>query len=239
MTKKLRPCLMADYGCDRRALQHLFCPVHWYRIHVDDREALDDPMHKRCVTWGVDDRTGQLAYCPDPEKHRNVALAVVKALAEAEDARRREMADHEQLAADYRKLTDPFRNSYYEVTCACGIINNRKSALDNTCGACGQRFTEEALTTAKEVLCVAPDHCQQCNPSYTGASGLCENCVHPKPLEAEETVVSLGRCANCQHNYYEPTVYCGTCRHCVMCGICMEAPVPEYQHRCGQCNRGI
>ena len=131
MSKQLKPCLMYDYGCRTKRLTHLFCPNHWVQIHLDDREVLDNPQHQRVATWGVDAATGQLAYCPDPEKFRDFALKIVEALAAKEFS-----------GVEVTKELDGQPAAGVEVICpSCGVVNI-KSARANSCGACGNSLIQ-------------------------------------------------------------------------------------------------
>lgn len=223
---QLRPCLMHDYGCRLKAKTHLFCPNHWVQIHLDDREALDNPMHKRCATWGVDAATGQVGYCPDPAKHRAIAVQVVEALAKKEEAARiqdmKTCGDLQNLDMLTPGAAREYLSEPREVACtSCGVVNI-KSATANSCGACGKNLIPIQLYEIEGIIEIAPELDREIRITVPDA---------PK----EEW-----HCHNCLAVWYPPPPikWCLTCDCCVMCGHPQGYPVPEHAARCGQCGRG-
>lgn len=171
--KQLRPCLMFDYGCQYRALTHLFCPNHWVQIHLDDREALDNPLHERCTTFGPNPQTGVLGRNADREKHRNLALKVVEALAlkEAKEAAANEPASIDDLHKAQEVL----------IACGkCGVTNAKTSALQNSCGNCGEMFPREPGMQMKREACVPTEKCAVCHPDGEDNNGICWECATMK-----------------------------------------------------------
>jgi len=230
--KQLRPCLMADYGCHRKALAHLFCPVHWGQIHLDDREALDDPAHKRCVTFGVDAATGQMAYMPDKDKHRAIAGQVVNALAQKEEEERARLAGIDALHAAQA----------VEIRCAkCQTVNIKWTALGNSCGACGEKFPAAAPIPVRPESCVPAEQCSLCNPGGDN-NGICYECATMAPDgDNNQTGMLLPEFDSSADPFEAPR---GSVRWfeengCEMCGIGKGERVPDSQARCGQCGRGI
>lgn len=202
MLVQLRPCLMHDYGCRLKAKTHLFCPNHWVQIHLDDRDALDNPMHKRCVTWGVDAATGQLAYCPDKEKHRAIALQVVEALAKKEEAER----DRESERLIITEMMEGQPVTGVETPCpSCGVVNI-KSATANSCGACGESLIPSGPTEGG----LRPMRCAGCDEAGEGPDRpWCGHC---------------GGCRECGHmsNVHTPPIT----EKCPTCGRAPTAPIP-------------